>query len=55
MQAGNRSSEMADESQAEEPQLKVHRDGNVVVLTMNNPQCKNALKVGRLNIAGLQL
>jgi enoyl-CoA hydratase len=34
---------MADESQAEEPQLKVRRDGNVVVLTMNNPQRKNAL------------
>jgi enoyl-CoA hydratase/carnithine racemase len=34
---------MADGSQAEEPQLKVHREGNVVVLTMNNPQRKNAL------------
>lgn len=34
---------MADESQNEEPQLKVQRDGNVVVLTMNNPRRKNAL------------
>jgi enoyl-CoA hydratase/carnithine racemase len=35
--------EVADESQTEEPQLKVQRDGNVVVLTMNNPRRKNAL------------
>ena len=34
---------MADESQADEPQLKVERDGDVVVLTMNNPRRKNAL------------
>jgi len=34
---------VADESQTEEPQLKVQRDGNVVVLTMNNPRRKNAL------------
>ena len=34
---------MADESQTDEPQLKVERDGNVVVLTMNNPSRKNAL------------
>ena len=33
---------MADESPADEPQLKVERDGNVVVLTMNNPRRKNA-------------
>ena len=26
-----------------EPHLKVERDGNVVVLTMNNPQRRNAL------------
>ena len=34
---------MTDESQTDEPQLKVERDGNVVVLTMNNPRRKNAL------------
>jgi len=34
---------VADESPADEPQLKVERDGNVVVLTMNNPRRKNAL------------
>ena len=34
---------MADESQSDEPQLKVERDGHVVVLTMNNPRRKNAL------------
>ena len=34
---------MADESRTEEPQLTVQRDGNVVVLTMNNPRRKNAL------------
>ena len=34
---------MADESQADEPQLKVERDGHVVVLTMNNQRRKNAL------------
>ena len=28
---------------AEEPQLKVERDGSVVVLTMNNPRRRNAL------------
>jgi enoyl-CoA hydratase len=34
---------VADESQTQEPQLKLQRDGNVVVLTMNNPRRKNAL------------
>lgn len=34
---------MADESQTEEPQLKLQRDGNLVALTMNNPRRKNAL------------
>jgi enoyl-CoA hydratase len=34
---------VADESHADEPQLKVERDGDVVVLTMNNPRRKNAL------------
>jgi enoyl-CoA hydratase len=28
---------------AEDPQLKVERDGSVVVLTMNNPRRRNAL------------
>jgi enoyl-CoA hydratase len=34
---------VADDSQSDEPQLKVERDGHVVVLTMNNPRRKNAL------------
>ena len=34
---------MADQSPREEPQLKVERDGSVVVLTMNNPRRRNAL------------
>lgn len=34
---------MTDESNSGEPQLKLERDGPVVVLTMNNPRSKNAL------------
>lgn len=34
---------MTDESQGQEPQLKMERDGSVVVLTMNNPRRRNAL------------
>lgn len=41
---------MADESQTEEPQLKLQRDGNVVVLTMNNPRRKNALNPAMITL-----
>ena len=34
---------MTDETQVSEPHLKFERDGDVVVLTMNNPRRKNAL------------
>ncbi len=34
---------LTDETQVDEPHLKFERDGNVVVLTMNNPRRKNAL------------
>ncbi|WP_445163021.1 hypothetical protein ACTXG5_07175 [Mycobacterium sp. Dal123C01] len=38
---------MADASQPDESQLNVERDGDVVVLTMNNPpRRKNALTPG---------
>jgi enoyl-CoA hydratase len=41
---------VADESQTEEPQLKLQRDGNVVVLTMNNPRRKNALNPAMITL-----
>jgi enoyl-CoA hydratase len=34
---------VANEAHADEPHLKMERDGDVVILTMNNPRRKNAL------------